>query len=93
MGHKEYKKELPAELHSIIKLKLYVTIQEHDQFAKDTRLIAEPFTLMGNTCHTNLILQSNLKCKNLLVMKNDIRISLKDSLTVTNKKSYIPLRQ
>ena len=56
MGHKEYKKELPAELHSIIKLKLYVTIQEHDQFAKDTRLIAEPFTLMGNTCQTNLIL-------------------------------------
>ena len=93
MGHKEYQKELPAEFHSIIKLKLYVTIQEQDQFTKDTRLIAEPFTLMGNTCYTNLILQSNLKCKNLLVMKTDIRISLKDSLAVTNKKSYIPLRQ
>ena len=70
--------KLPAELHSIIKLKLYVTIQEHDQYTKDTRLPAEPLTWMGNTCNTNLILQSKLKCK-LLVMQTNTKISLKDS--------------
>ncbi|KAK7823918.1 hypothetical protein CFP56_035025 [Quercus suber] len=39
-----YMKNVPEILHSIIKLKLYVIIQEHDQFTKDTRLPAEPLT-------------------------------------------------
>ena len=31
-----------------MKLKVYVTIQEHDQLAKVTRLPAEPLTFIGN---------------------------------------------
>ena len=60
-GHKQCLGKLPAELHSIIKLKLYVIIQEHDQFTKDTRLPAEPLIWMGNTCNTNLVMQTDLK--------------------------------
>jgi len=38
----------PVELHSIIKLNEYVTIQEPDQLTKVTKLPAEAFTSRGN---------------------------------------------
>lgn len=54
--HKEQKRgedinnkiDIPAELQSIMKLKVYVTIHAQDQFTKLIRLPAEPLTFMGN---------------------------------------------
>ena len=39
---------VPEELHSIEKLKMYVTIQEHKEVDKAIRLPAEPLMFIGN---------------------------------------------
>ena len=41
---------LPIELQLMRKLKEHDTIKQHDQLTNTTKLIAEPFALIGNIC-------------------------------------------
>jgi hypothetical protein len=83
-------RELPAELHSIIKLKLYVTIQEQEQklgFQLNPLRSSEiPVTQI------NRVLQSKLKSNKPSCYANWYENFIKRLfLIVANKKSNIPL--
>ena len=84
-------KQLPAVLHSTIKLKEYETIQAEKQLTKVTRLPPVPLTFMGNIHpRISVIYMPNPACLCKIPINKSIHNSVNDIPLTLYRKVILP---